>query len=276
MRNCRAKGVKAHGRDGLIAGNEIDGTTGAGIEAGIKIPGRGGRGQLIVMWVEDLTIRENVSTAELGRIFERRNDLVHFIGHRDDKGLECANGFFSTSTLRESNAQTFFLNACGSFPEGKALVEKGSVGGGVTFESVTNEDAVMVGTSFARLIVNGFCIERALDYTRRQLMTPKDYAVVGDGTHVVTQNDSIVPAGIYLFSEESKNFSVLVEQGSPWITGGTMQGTLDDSGGESHLMGTDRLYELSTEEVKSYLKMHDGPIVFEGEIYWPEEFINMI
>jgi hypothetical protein len=59
MRNCRAKGVKAHGRDGLIADNEIDGTTGAGIEAGIKIPGRGGRGQLIVMWVEDLTIREN-------------------------------------------------------------------------------------------------------------------------------------------------------------------------------------------------------------------------
>ena len=216
----------------------------------------------------DLTLRENVSTAELGRIFEARNDLVHFIGHRDDRGLECVNGYFSTSTIHESNAQTFFLNACGSYPEGKALVENGSVGGGVTFESVTNDDAVRVGTAFARLIVSGFCIERALDYTRRQLMTPKDYAVVGDGTHVVTQNDAFVSPAAFLFREDGDRFSMIVEQSAPWITGGETRNYLDDEG---HLLGADRLYELTRQEVAEFLDDHQGPVVFDEELRWPEE-----
>ena len=215
----------------------------------------------------DLTLRENVSTAELGRIFEARNDLVHFIGHRDDRGLECVNGYFSTSTIRESNAQTFFLNACGSYPEGKSLVQNGSVGGGVTFESVTNDDAVRVGTAFARLIVNGFCIERALDYTRRQLMTPKDYAVVGDGTHVLTQNDAFVAPGLFLFRDGGNQFSLLYEQSAPWMTGGEARTPLDDV---SYLQGTDRFYELSRERLIEFLTDHTGPIVFEEELRWPE------
>jgi hypothetical protein len=223
----------------------------------------------------DLTLRENVSTAELGRIFERRNDLVHFIGHRDERGLECVNGYFSTSTLRESNAQTFFLNACGSFPEGKELVRKGSVGGGVTFESVTNGDAVKVGVAFARLIMNGFCIQRALDYTRQQLMTPKDYGVVGDGTHVLTQNDSIVGVAVFLF-ENDDSYEMLVGQGAPWITGGTSRGPFDESEGQTHLWGTDRLYKLSTSEVKDYLDAHNGPVIYDQKLYWSDEIRELL
>ena len=220
----------------------------------------------------DLELRENVSTAELARIFESRNDLVHFIGHRDDRGLECVNGYFSTDTLSESNAQTFFLNACGSYPEGRALVKKGSVGGGVTFESVTNEDAVRVGTAFARLIVNGFCIERALDYTRRQLMTPKDYAVVGDGTHVVTQNDSFVPDGLFLF-RDGEQFSMLQEQDGPRLPGGEVNSPLDD---DAFLIGTERLYELTREEVIDYLTIHDGPVVIDEELYFADDALRRL
>lgn len=223
----------------------------------------------------DLTLRENVSTAELARIFESRNDLVHFIGHRDEEGLECTNGFFSTSTITESNTQTFFLNACGSFPEGRALVEKGSVGGGVTFESVTNDDAVEVGVDFARLIMNGFCIERALDYARGQLMTPKDYAVVGDGTHVLTQNDSIVTTGLYLFDDGPDSYLLLLEHSAPWITGGCAQGSLDDPD-THHLMGTDRVYELDTERLLSYLDEESAPVVYEKSLYWADELVEKL
>ncbi|MEZ3116461.1 hypothetical protein RYH80_11130 [Halobaculum sp. MBLA0147] len=223
----------------------------------------------------DLSLRENVSTAELARIFESRNDLVHFIGHRDDDGLECTNGFFSTTTLSESNTQTFFLNACGSFPEGRALVEKGSVGGGVTFESVTNDDAVEVGVDFARLIMNGFCIERALDYARGQLMTPKDYAVVGDGTHVLTQNDSIVASGLYLFDDGPDSYLLLSENSAPWITGVSARGSLDDLD-RRHLVGTDRVYEVDTDGLLSYLSSTDAPVVYEKSLYWPEQLITRL
>ena len=224
----------------------------------------------------DLTVKENVSTAELARTFERRNDLVHFIGHRDEQGLECANGFFSAETIRESNAQTFFLNACGSFPEGRTLVEKGSVGGGVTFESVTNDDAVNVGVAFARLIMNGFCIERALDYTRGQLMTPKDYAVVGDGTHVLTQNDSIVPEALFLSENDDGTYSLLIEQSSPWITGGFVQDSVGSEEQPRHLFGTDRRHTVSTERLEQYLQVHEGPVVYDNELMWSEEIISSV
>ncbi len=222
----------------------------------------------------DLTIKENVSTAELARTFERRNDLVHFIGHRDEQGLECSNGFFSADTIRESNAQTFFLNACGSFPEGRALVKKGSVGGGVTFESVTNDDAVKVGVAFARLIMNGFCIERALDYTRGQLMTPKDYAVVGDGTHVLTQNDSIVPEALFLSENDDGTYSVLVEQSSPRTTGGCIQTNLDEDGELRHLWGTNRQYELAEQELVDYFSSHQGLVIYDNELNWADSLIE--
>ena len=222
----------------------------------------------------DLTLRENVSTSELARIFERRNDLVHFIGHRDEKGLECTNGFFSASTLRESNAQTFFLNACGSFPEGRQLVRKGSVGGGVTFESVTNDDAVKVGVAFARLIMNGFCIERALDYTRGQLLTPKDYAVVGDGTHVLTQNDSLVPEAYFVSANDDGTYSLLIEQSSPWIRGGEVHNPLEEDSDPKHLFGTTRVYRKSIDGLKHYLNGFGGPVVYEGDLYWAETILE--
>jgi hypothetical protein len=223
----------------------------------------------------DLTLHENVSTAHLTEIFEARNDLVHFIGHRDENGLKCVNGYFSASTLRESNAQTFFLNACGSYPEGEQLIRKGSVAGGVTFESVTNDDAVQVGTAFARLMMNGFCIERALEYARGQILMPKDYAVVGDGTHVLTQNDSIVAPAVYLFDDGPDSFEMVVSSAAPWIKGVRSQGSLDKSDAY-HLGDTDRLYSLTSTQLTKYMTAHDGPVIYDGDLYWPTEIDDLI
>jgi hypothetical protein len=220
----------------------------------------------------DIDVRENVSRAELARIFEDRNDLVHYIGHRDDDGLECADGYFSTTTVEESNAQTFFLNACGSYPEGTELVKRGSVAGGVTYESVPDNDAATVGTAFARLLMQGFCVERAMTKARRQLMTPKDYGVVGDGTHVVTQNDAIVPPGAWLFDSGEK-LDLIVEQQAPWYTGGEIRGSLDE---KYILPGQTRHYRFTRSEFSDYLNVFEDPIVFEDSLYWPDDILPEI
>jgi hypothetical protein len=215
----------------------------------------------------DITVKENITTAELSRTFESRNDLVHYIGHRDDRGLECSDGYFDCSMIEESNAQTFFLNACGSYPEGRDLVKKGSVAGGVTFESVPDNDAATVGTAFARTLMQGFCIERALTKARRQLMTPKDYAVVGDGTHVLTQSDALVPPSVWLFDDDDE-FSLIVEQGGPWTTGGEVFGALDE---KYSLIGNDRYYRLTERELMGYFDILDSPVVYDDDLYWPEK-----
>jgi hypothetical protein len=223
----------------------------------------------------DITVKENIPQAELARTFEQRHDLVHFIGHREPEGLECSDGYLSTSCLSESNARTFFLNACGSYPEGRDLVKKGSIAGGVTFESVLDSDAARVGTTFARLIVLGFSVKQGLDYARRQLMMPKDYAVVGDGSHVVAQNNSLVPPKRWLFQVDEDTFRLLSESYAIWAHGGNVRSTLDEPGCR-YLYGRDRVYTVSRSELDEYLELAESPIVYRERLYWPDELAKVV
>ena len=223
----------------------------------------------------DVTVRENVRADELATIFESHNDLVHFIGHRDDRGLECADGFLPLRRIETSNAQTFFLNACGSYHEGVELIRKGSVAGAVTFEAVTDKQAAEVGTTFARLLMNGYCIERALDKARQQVMTPKDYAVVGDGTHVLTQADNPVPPDIVL-GDCDDGYCVRYSQQSPRLPGSEAQEKVPGQVAETHLITSQRDYYFSLEQLQEVLPLISNPIVYDGELYWPDEFPNLI
>ncbi|ERH12302.1 MAG: hypothetical protein J07HB67_01318 [halophilic archaeon J07HB67] len=217
----------------------------------------------------DITIQENISVAELARTFEATHDLVHFIGHRESAGLECADGYLSTDSLAVSNARTFFLNACGSYPEGEALIRKGSIAGGVTFESVLDSEAARVGTTFARLMVLGFSVKRGLDYARRQLLMPKDYAVVGNGTHVLAQSDALVPPMRWLF-RDGEEFRIVVEHDESWAHGGYMQSRLFEEDGRS-LVGRDRVYTVDWGKLREYLDTSQAPIVYEEQLWWPDE-----
>ncbi|ELY87789.1 hypothetical protein C483_17868 [Natrialba hulunbeirensis JCM 10989] len=145
-----------------------------------------------------MTVRvtEGVTTAELARIFEDGFDFVHYIGHCEEAGLRCPDGHLSMTSLDRCETQTFFLNACGSFYEGRTLIEKGSVAGAVTVRKVLNEHAVKVGSAFAKLLVHGFSIERAMALARRRIIMGKDYTVVGDGTHSLTQGEHRLPTTV--------------------------------------------------------------------------------
>jgi hypothetical protein len=224
----------------------------------------------------DITVRENITSAQLARTFEARNDLVHFIGHSDEQGLECSDGFLSISSVSESNTQTFFLNACGSYPEGVSLVRKGSVAGGVTFEAVTDKQAAEVGTTFARLMVRGYSLERALDKARQQVMTPKDYAVVGDGTHVVTQSESIVPLDYRLTQEGPDEYVLYVTQSAPQGKGGQGQERFSGSKGVYHLGSHTRSYRLTREQLLEGLEMFESPILYDEKLYWADELRDQL
>ncbi|ADQ66955.1 hypothetical protein Hbor_13740 [Halogeometricum borinquense DSM 11551] len=103
----------------------------------------------------DVTVKKRITRAELAAVFESHHDLVHYIGHCDESGLRCPDGGLAITDLEVSNAQTFVLNACGSYYEGLELVEKGSVAGAVTFDKVLDRHAARVGTTFVRLLIRG-------------------------------------------------------------------------------------------------------------------------
>ncbi|GAA0301032.1 hypothetical protein [Halarchaeum salinum] len=163
----------------------------------------------------DVTLEEDLTRAELAAVFERHHDFVHYIGHCEVDGLRCTDGALAATDLDTSNARTFFLNACGSYHEGLALVERGSVAGAVTFRKVLDEQAARVGTAFARLLVAGFGIGRALRLARRRIAMGKEYAVVGDGTHVVTGREHAPSVTLDVEHVGDDRVSVTYDERSP-------------------------------------------------------------
>ena len=217
----------------------------------------------------DVTIHEHLTEAELAAVLESPHDFVHYIGHCETDGLRCTNGNLAVSDIDQSNVQTFFLNACGSYYEGRDLIKKGSVAGAVTFTKVLNKQAAKVGVAFARLLINGFNIDLAIQIARRRIMMGKDYAVVGDGTHVLTQADNWYP--ILLEVSERDGAFELTHSQLPVDTNGTFYQVYHDGYDEYHLQGIDVTLEVDRAELLALLDRAKAPVIYDGELYWSEE-----
>lgn len=219
----------------------------------------------------DVTVREDIRTGELARIFESRNDLVHFLGHHEEDGLGCVDGHLHPESVGRSDTETFFLNACGSYPFGQALVRKGSVVGGTTFESVPDEDAFNVGATFARLMTLGYTVSRALTIASQKAMAPKDYAVVGDGTHRVMQSDALVPPEMEVFPTEDGEFEVVRKTMGPDMWGSEITTGPGSEDNTVFFTGEAQLDQIGSEEFTNYLERRESPLRLNGELYWPDE-----
>jgi len=219
-------------------------------------------------------VHEHLSSASLARVFESNNDFVHFIGHCEEDGLLCPNGYMAADDLEECNTQTFFLNACGSYYEGMELIRKGSVAGAITFSQVLNDHAVKVGSAFARLLIHGFSIERAMQLARRRIMMGKDYAVVGDGTHVLTQSSNRLPATATL-EEVGDQYLLTYDQFSTRDTGGFYHPYVE--GNEySYLCGNESEFALDETETVEFLRRAEMPVIHDGDFYWSDELAERL
>ncbi|RQG96412.1 hypothetical protein [Natrarchaeobius chitinivorans] len=222
-----------------------------------------------------VTVEESLRADELARIFEGEHDFVHYIGHCETDGLRCSDGYLSTASLDGCNAQTFFLNACGSFFEGRTLIEKGSVAGAVTVSKVLNDHAVKVGSTFAKLLVHGFSIERAMRLARRRIMMGKDYAVVGDGTHSLVQGEHRLPTTVIVeeLEDERENrdrFLVTFDCYSTRETG-AYYFPHTETNEYAYLCGRESHFTLSRSELADVLEETDASVIYNGDVYWSGE-----
>lgn len=214
----------------------------------------------------NVTVREDLSKDELEAVFEAPNDFVHFIGHCDVNGLRCTDGSFPTASLDTCRTRTFFLNACGSYHEGLGLVEAGSVAGAVTLTAVLNDHAATVGTAFARLLIYGFDIERAIQLARRRIMMGKDYAVVGDGTHTLAAGERGPPPVAWL-ERRGDRYHLTHEV----VTTGTIGGTYRlPCGGDdrAYPYGVNADVELTRSALRSFLEGASLPVIYNGDFHW--------
>ena len=227
----------------------------------------------------DLTIDVRIETDcrvdELADIFESSTDFVHYIGHCERSGLRCPDGYLSASNLTSCGVQTFFLNACGSFYEGEALIERGSVAGAVTFAQVLNDHAVKVGSTFAKLLVHGFSIERAMQLARRRIMMGKDYAVVGDGTHTIAQGDDGMPTTVRLEAVDDGRYLLTLDCYSTAEIGGFYVPHVGDYE-YTNLCGNESNFIVDTDELATFLAGSELPVIYDGDLYWSGELHSMM
>jgi hypothetical protein len=240
-----------------------DGEMGAEMDAvrGICCDGSDGHGV-------DLRVKHRLDRGALAATLREPTDLFYYIGHCDRSGLRCTDGHLDVASVEESGADVFFLNACGSYEQGVSMVEAGSVAGAVTLRPVLDGQAKRVGTAFVRLVIRGFAIARALRIASRRAIMNTDYAVVGDGAYGLARPDDadrvlvrITPVG--------ECFRLQVEHGAAHTTATYCRSHPD---GGTCLSGSERRVSMSREELSTFLRGLDAPVMYENSYYWTADF----
>ncbi|WP_254280158.1 CHAT domain-containing protein [Haloarcula marina] len=223
----------------------------------------------------DITVRENLTTDELEAELRKSSDFFHYIGHTDHDGFTCEDGTLDARDIDAVGVDTFLLNACNSYNQGLALVERGAIGGIVTLNEVLNDGAVAIGESVARLLNSGFPLRAALTIAREESILGGQYIVVGDGGITVTQ-----PSG------GSPNRLKIERIGDEFEVDITTYPTDERGLGTIHMpfIGTNNRYYLASgtigtfrvteDELRDYLNLENVPIKFEGESIWSDSFLN--
>lgn len=221
----------------------------------------------------DVTVRRGLGTEALAATLAADTDFLHYIGHIDGEGFECADGRLDATTLAETGVDAFLLNACSSYRQGLGLVEAGAVGGIVTLADVANNRAVRVGETTARLLNTGFPLRAALSVTREQHILGKQYIVVGDGGMTVTQAASQTP-NLLDVTPRQDGFDV------------TIRTSVTDTAGlgsvfRPHIAENDEFFlssgeigtfRVSTEELSTFLDMENVPVrTTDDTLVWSYE-----
>jgi hypothetical protein len=223
----------------------------------------------------DVSFHERLTRRELADLLADHHEFVHYIGHCEVSGLRCADGHLAADDLGETNVETFFLNACGSYHQGLALVEAGSVAGAVTLRKVLDEQAAKVGTAFARLLLAGFPIVAALRLARRRIRMGKDYAVVGDGTQTLAATDDRDPVVAHVERLGDDEYRVDWEHQSLFRHGDGFTAPAADADSR-RLCGNPWRLTTDGDGLADALAGADVPVVLDGRFHWADEAARVV
>ncbi|GAB3414783.1 hypothetical protein GCM10027435_10140 [Haloparvum alkalitolerans] len=225
----------------------------------------------------DIEVIHDLTRAEMRELLASDVDFLHYIGHVDDRGMQCANGFLDLTDARlEIGVDSFLLNACQSYRQGQALIEGGSRGGIATLTDVANAPATELGRIVARLMNGGFNLRTALHVAQRALITGHQYSVLGDGDVTLCQSRSGA-AAVFELAETGGTYDLGVRT---YPIGGFGAGTLftlTTDALEQHCLvpGKVTVRELTADQVERLLELEVFPVFADGELQWSDELLPL-
>jgi hypothetical protein len=222
----------------------------------------------------DVEIHERLNCGDLERLLAAERDFVHYIGHVDDRGLQCADGWLDARTLDTVRTRAFVLNACRSYEQGRALVDAGAIGGVVTLQVVPNEPASRVGRTLANLLNAGFALGDALDIIGEDTITGQQYIVVGDPMVSVAGSKAITPicADIEKCTGAEDRYTVTVHSypSSSSPLGSVMSPHISDNTLHYLNSGIIDTFDVSGSDVNDFLELERFPVRTNNSVFWSD------
>jgi len=215
----------------------------------------------------EVTVRRNLTAEQLRAALERDQQFLHYIGHTEADGLVCTDGKLDATTIDSVGVESFLLNACNSYRQGRALIEAGAVGGIVTLNEILSDRAVGMGEAIAKLLNQGFPLYGALDIASEESIIGGQYMIVGDGSTTVTQAPSRTPTLIDI-EDRDKQFRI-----KTYITPEARLGSIY----LPHIPSNDEYYLVNSslnrstknsEELISFAEMQDHPVKTDKGLTW--------
>jgi hypothetical protein len=220
----------------------------------------------------DVTVHRGLTTDRLRLVLESDIDFLHYIGHIEPGGFRCPDGILDAADIGSVGLTSFFLNACQSYEQGRALIRAGAVGGVATLDEIINSGAVRVWTAMARLLNSGFPLGAALDIASERSIVGPQYLVVGDGTAEVSQCDHGTPFLLDVESEEQGDGFRVEFKTYPTRShkmGTMVRPAVEDSTGCFLASGSFQR-RLETSKLNELLLMGDGPVRIDGQLTWTD------
>ena len=222
----------------------------------------------------DVEVRHDLTREEMREVLASDIDFLHYIGHVDGRGMQCADGYLDlTAKDLGVNVSAFLLNACQSYRQGEALVHRGSRGGIVTLSDVANSSATELGRIIARLMNSGFNLRTALHVAKRELITGQQYIVVGDGGTTICQSrsGSAVVVSLEDTSSEGWRLSTNIHPNGPYGNGTLTTLNLDSEKSNYYVPVNIIHAGVNSNELSTFLRLETAPIFKENELVWSDE-----
>lgn len=220
----------------------------------------------------DVETHRDATTDQLRTLFEQDAEFLHYVGHATADGLGCSDGWLDVSTVDSVGADVFFLNACQSYEQGRALVEAGAVGGVVTLGDVNDDAAVETGTLVARLLDRGFALDDALSVAGRSSVVAGQYLAIGDSGTTVARPDKSV-ANVCHVETDGDDYRLWNTQFLSRRLGVGATGRLHiPEWTDIHLCGSEvGPITLGDEEFRDFCSLQDVPVWVDGDLRWSGE-----
>ncbi|MFC5969748.1 hypothetical protein ACFPYI_00245 [Halomarina salina] len=238
----------------------------------------------------DVSVHEELDRTGLRSLLTEDRDFVHFVGHVDERGLQCADGYLDAATLDHVRTRAFVLNACQSYRQGQHLVDAGAIAGVVTFVMIGNDAATRIGRSLARLLNAGFSLGGALDVVGETDLFAKHYGIVGDQNLTLASSRGSTPISVELCRLDD-------DDGADGDDGTNSDDSDDDErfrislhGHPAGRMGPGAVYspnvptntrrylnaghvddfDLTRDQLATFLRLERFPVVVDGDLHWSE------